>query len=111
MGRKKTTTFEWVAEGYEGEAPREGVREDRRALKDRLAACEKLARRMAALPPSARAKLPLDEHFIASLDLYVKVSAGAKKRQLGYVKGLMRDIDLDALDAVVTSLKETGSAG
>lgn len=105
MGRKRKATFEWTDEGVEGEAPRTGEREDRKALKARLAVAEKLVRRMAGLPAPKRAQLPLDEDTLAALETYVSVRKGpAQARQLQFVRGLLREVDLDALDAAVTAL-------
>ena len=99
MGRKKKATFEWVADGQEGEAPREGTREDRKALKARLGQADALVRRMAKLPKGLRARIPLDEEVLEALEHYVSINSGvASKRQLGFLRGLLRDVDLDVLD-------------
>ena len=105
MGRKRSATFEWTAEGVEGDAPREGEREDRKALKARLAVAEKLVKRMAALGPAKRARLPVDEDTRAALEVLVNIRKGpGQSRQLAFVRGLLRDVDLDALAAAVDAL-------
>lgn len=103
MGRKRAR-FEWVRDDAEGELVREGVREDRKALKARLAEIERLVLDLAALPGPARAALPLDPEILEALEVLVAlpVRGGARKRQLGFVRGLLRDVDPEPLHAAVT---------
>lgn len=102
MGRKRAR-FEWVRDDAEGELVREGVREDRKALKAQLAETERLVLELAALPAPARAELPLEPEILEALEVLVAlpVRGGARKRQLGFVRGLLRDVDLDPLWAHV----------
>lgn len=101
MGRKKKAKFEWIADGVEGELVREGVREDRRALKARLAEVDKLVTRMTRLHAAGRARLPLEPDAMEALEALVGMKAGAYKRQHGFLAGLLRDADLEALSDAV----------
>lgn len=112
MGRKRPVRFEWIAEGVAGELVTPAEREDRVALKARVAAAEKLAMRMAALNLSGRASLPLEDHVREALETLVPMpKGGARKRQLGFLRGLLRDVDLDALDAAVAAAEGRARRG
>jgi ribosomal 50S subunit-associated protein YjgA (DUF615 family) len=110
MGRKRKPSFDWTAE--EGVAGERGEREDRKALKARLAVAERTVRDMAALPKPGRDQLPLPEETLEALEVYVALRPGpALARQLAYVRGLLRDEDLDALGAAVEKIRKKGLRG
>lgn len=101
MARKRAK-FEWIADGVDGELVREGLREDRKALKARVRAAEALVARMAKLDAPARARLPLDPDTLDALEVLVGIRSNvAARRQQGFVTGLLRDVDLDALEAAI----------
>jgi ribosomal 50S subunit-associated protein YjgA (DUF615 family) len=106
VGRKRKTTFEWTADGSDEHAPERGEREDRKALKAKLAETERVVKDMAALQPAKRARLPLEPEVLEALEVYVGLRRGpAVERQLAYVRGLLRDTDLDALRAAIDALR------
>ena len=105
MGRKKKATFEWIADGVEGELAREGLREDRKALKARLVEVDRLILRMVRLHPPERAKLPLEPDAMAALEGLAGMKSGAFKRQLGFLAGLLRDVEIDVLSEAVEAIR------
>jgi ribosome-associated protein len=63
---------------------------------------QQLGKRIAALRPDQREKLPLGERLRSALDEYNQIDAnGAKRRQLQFIGKLMRTADADAIRAVL----------
>lgn len=101
MARKRTS-FQWVAEGVEGEAFEGRPRPDRHHNRQENVALEELAEALVLLPAERRAALPLDEDLRAELELLAAMPHdGAWRRQLRRVAGLLREEDPAPLQAIL----------
>lgn len=101
MARRKRG-FDLVRDDLDEEPREPAVRRNRSEFKRDLARKEALALTMVALPPSALARLPIEEHIRdAVTNLAACAPTPARRRQLLRVVGFLRDVDLDALDAAL----------
>jgi ribosome-associated protein len=109
MGRK-TKGFQWVREDQDEQAIERVERPIRQMEKDSEHDLELLARRLVELTPSARRVLPLPEETIAALDALAKLSrTPARGRQARFVKLLLRQVDLEALNLALAGDTEHAS--
>ncbi|MCB9663630.1 MAG: DUF615 domain-containing protein [Alphaproteobacteria bacterium] len=94
--------FGWVREDQEEEAREPATRRDGGAERKLAARLERLANTLAALPPSAQARLPVPEHVRdAVAELAACGPTPARKRQVLHLVALLRDVDLEAVDAAL----------
>ncbi len=97
MARKKPH-FQWTAE--DGEAPPLGERRDRNEARAEREALVAMARRLEALPEGILRQLPIDDAQVeAILHLARLGPQSAHRRQMLRVQKLLRDADLEAIEA------------
>lgn len=68
---------------------------------------------LAALSPSERNRIPLDEDVLSAIDEYNRIrpgANGARKRQLGFLAKRLRRVDTQPIEDAVESIRQTARA-
>lgn len=100
MGGKRRTTHQWTVDNPEGNGPPPAERRDAVQNKTEKKALDTLTRRLLALPPPKRAKLDLDDDLLEELELLERQGPkSSRRRQMLRLQGLLRSVDVDALNA------------
>lgn len=101
MGRKKSH-FEWTRDDQPDEARVRALRRDRTGERLFNRDLDALALRMAAMTPGQRRQLPLDPDLREAIDHLADLGTKtAHRRQLIYVQGLLRFVDIEELEAAL----------
>ena len=94
----KPKGFQWTREDQDEVALERKDRRTRIDIQSENKALEALALKLAALTPSDRAQLPLDEEALEALATYSRIGGkSAKRRQLLWVQSRLRTLDLEVL--------------
>jgi ribosome-associated protein len=97
MARRKPH-FQWTVE--DGEAPPLGERRDRNEASIERSALQAMVRRLEPLPKGALQRLPLGDELVEAILHLARLGAqSAHRRQVLRVITLLRDVDLEALEA------------
>lgn len=100
MAKRKDKGFQWVRDDQDGEARPRVERAIRQREKDETKELEVWVRRLAELPASARAQLPVSDEIKAGLTQYAALSrTPARGRLARRLTQLLRHEDLAAIEA------------
>ena len=101
MGRKRRG-FGWTRDEDDPSGRPLPERESRRTNKEHRKVLEQLVARMLKCPAAQRRPLPLEPDVLDALDELAGLpGTPARRRQLLRVKGLLRDVDCEALEAAL----------
>lgn len=100
MAKRKDKGFQWVREDQDGEARPRIERAIRQREKDETKELENWVRRLADLPASTRARLPLSDEIKACLTQYAGLSrTPARGRLARRLTQLLRHEDMEPVEA------------